>query len=325
MLDIRWRPAPGQTESLAAALQAVLARAGAPRPYDELVSLLGLGSLTVAVPGECLGWWPAHARDAALAETAAMLGLRLRELHPPAAAERLADAAEFVVHFRDSYMPLMRAALEHEQLLLAWCGWPAPLERHWGLVNAYRGNQFSGYTLGTTEPAPLIGPALQVYVVEAFEGTRELTPSLLFDHAARVTVAGFAGRLPVGELIRTGRRAYETWRAATVRPEACPRCAERSYRCQARFTAQLAAVRGQLAHWLRGLAAELAGARVDAAGDWAATCGRVVRRFEHFTSADHLHGQLATEAGRAELAAAIDETSRLEGAICQQLARDAWD
>jgi len=325
MLDIRWRPAPGQTESLAAALQAVLARAGAPRPYDELVSLSGLGSLTVAVPGECLGWWPAHARDAALAETAALLGLRLRELHPPAAAERLADAAEFVVHFRDSYMPLMRAALEHEQPLLAWCGWPAPLERHWGLVNAYRGNQFSGYTLGTTEPAPLIGPALQVYVVEGLEAGPSLAPRALFDHAARLAVAGFTGRLPVAASAQTGRRAYETWRAATVQPEACPRCAERSYRCQARFIAQLVDVRGQLAHWLWGLAAELAGARADAAGEWAATCNRVVRRFEHFTSADHLHGQLATEAGRAEVAAAIDEASRLEGAICQQLARDAWD
>lgn len=98
---------------------------------------------------------------------AAEFGLRLRELHPPAAAAGLDQSAEFPAHFHDSYAPLIRRALANGQTALAWKGWEDGAV--WGLIERERDGVFEGPAGDGPAPVRLTGAAHQVYIVEAFE------------------------------------------------------------------------------------------------------------------------------------------------------------
>ena len=305
MLDIHWSAKPRQRESLALSIRNVLARVGADHSYEEIVSVLGLGSAIVAAPDEDLACWPTHARDIALLSSANMLGLRLRGLHPPEATAGLTQSAEFPQHFRDSYLPLMRAALESDQPLLVWCGWPTPADRHWGLIVDIQGETLSGYTIGDIERKELIGPAHQVYVVEEF---RQLspTPTALFSHTLRVARDAWHGNLATTPGIETGRRAYQLWQEVIRQP----RNDAVNSKNVLRMINVLIDARRALSTWLRRIADSLPTAQQQAANEWAAVCENVITRLLPFTTEQDLQTKLAD---------AIDDVCRLETDIYTKL------
>ncbi len=159
-------------ESLAWALHAICRWAGTEVPYDTLCALLGLSFLTTSTGrrDDSLAVWPAYGRDVLLAEAAERLGLRLRAAHPPDAARGLDHAPEFAQHFEASYQPIVRRALENDQPVLAWQGWPGARRLMWGVITelAEGGIGLAGTTSRSgRKPVSLVEPPVQLYVVEA--------------------------------------------------------------------------------------------------------------------------------------------------------------
>jgi hypothetical protein len=278
VIRLRWSQTPSGHESLAGSLCALLAGFGDWRTYGEVMSVLGLGSAVVAVADECPRWWSGYARDAALLQAAELLGLRLRDLHPPAAATNLSHSAEFPQHFQDSYVPLIKRALVAGQPLLAWCGWPSPAERAWGVLCEVRGDELRGYAVGAgAEPVPLSSPAYQVYAIEGHRAPppEQRTPAALLQHVARLTCAQWRGQLPVSANVNTGEQAYVVWREIAARSLPCPTCGAADRQCQAEAAGALVSARRSLAAWLRTLTNDLDYAWRAVAEDWVRACERV--------------------------------------------------
>lgn len=213
MPGIPWTETPDLSESLPATLRAVFAHYGSDSPYDSLLAALGLGMLITARPDEPLRCWPSFGRDARLPEAAALFGLRLRALHPANAADGLGRSPEFALHFHDSYQPLIRAALQHRQPVIAWRGWPAPSSRCWGLITAEREGTLFGYTLFQNgNQVPLLDPAHQVFVIEDYQPPR---PHPALDEILALTrrnaVELWQGLSPDTTGLLTGSRAYHAW------------------------------------------------------------------------------------------------------------------
>ncbi len=323
MLAIRWTEWADEYESLALCLRALLADGQPdPPPYDELVVTLGLGSAMTAAPGECLGWWWTYARELALPQAAALYGLRLRGLHPRQASAGLDRSPEFAQHFVDSYVPLIRAALAHEQPVLVWRGWPRPADRHWGVLVAADGGQLSGYTLGCEgRTVPFVGPAHQVYVVE--EGrppeVTPASPAALFQQSCRAALAFSGTGSPPGINVETGEQAYKQWREAVMHPPACPLCGGRSNHCVAQLARALVSARRHQATWLGRVASALdAGSRAQAER-WAGVSRSVAERLEPYESEQPTKAALESPLGREQLAQAIDQAAALESRLIESL------
>lgn len=300
MSKFRWIDGLDEGESLAACLRAVLAAQAVDVSYDELVAALGLGALTAAVPDAPIDLWGCYARDAALVATAERYGLRLRDMHPPDAATGLHSSEEFALHFADSYVPLIGRALEHGQLALAWCGWPPPREHLWGVITAIRDDLIIGYTQEHCgEPLPLVGPALQVYVVEEFIPTPKPDAAALFQHVSALAQAAWCGRWSADAAVLTGSAAYEQL-LGVIRSD---RNAEP--RAIAAAIGQIVAARSALGRWLNSVAM-VPSAQRDAATTWADSCDDLVAVLRPYVELESL------SAGLGGLAAALERAASLE-------------
>lgn len=234
--------------TLTDALRRLALERGVDLDRDAIHAALGLCWGIVAGDDDTpLSEWPGLARDRFLVPAATMFGIRVRGLHPPAAAKNLHAAAEFVQHFDASYRPLIHRALEHGQPVLAWRGWDSAPPLHWGVIRAAgdRGIGFEGDVPchGTAsqramEPAPswefehsrragderawlpdeghgwrsavLVRCPTQVYAVEAIEPrmpSSDDLTALILDHA-RTALAG-QGCADFGVL--TGPAAIDRW------------------------------------------------------------------------------------------------------------------
>ncbi|MFO0974625.1 MAG: hypothetical protein U1A27_14465 [Phycisphaerae bacterium] len=207
-------PAPEPGGSLVASLRGLLGWCQRPVAADELIAVSGVAALLPAAVHEPdPAAWPAYARDAFLVDAALHYGLVLRDLHPPDAAPLPAPPREFEWHFRDSYLPLIRAALAHQQPTLAWMGWPAPHARDWGVIIAC---DSSGTCLGRLpgrggDAVPLERAAVQCYVLTDAAGP--LAPPGDRLHAALRRAADVLNnRLPARCGALTGPAAIERWR-----------------------------------------------------------------------------------------------------------------
>lgn len=224
MKDLRWIDRDPRGESLACALQSLLAPRGIGATYESLVVALGLGTLvhfdleqSPAAVGE-------FARDGRLGPAADAFGVRLRELHPISAAQRLESSAEFEQHFIDSYVPLIRRAFEAGQVALAWHGWPAPAKARWGvLLEGMGASEIRGVSRGGSVE-PFTGPAHQVYIVEEIRAdAAPPAADAIFDLAAAAMHAQWSGRWSGVESQVTGRRAFDAlrdWLADSDDPDA---------------------------------------------------------------------------------------------------------
>jgi hypothetical protein len=322
-VQIRWSEARNHYESLAVSLRAVLASLNADHPYDELVATLGLGAATVATADDSLGWWCTYARDASLVETAKLYGLRLRELHPAEAAQGLSRSAEYAQHFRDSYVPLIARALEHDQLVLAWRGWPEPCDRLWGVITDIRDEQLSGHTLWHDgQSLAFTGPAHQVYVVEEFcpPAPDGVTPAHLFAHVARQACAVWAGTWAGHVNVQTGAAAYGAWQNALREPSATESTTLPLYRHHSQAACAHLAARSHLATWLRRVGRVLGGDRIELAAHWAHMCDRVEQRLLPYESPEAVKELLDEPGGVDQICPAINEVCEIEVALVDRLA-----
>ncbi|TWT45560.1 hypothetical protein RAS1_19880 [Phycisphaerae bacterium RAS1] len=212
---MKWTHRPGPCESLAVALCAVLADRGVSVSYEQLVFELGLGMALTADPGRPVWQWAELARDAALVETAALHGLRVRDMHPPDAAVGLESSAEYPQHFEDSYRPLIRRALEYGQVVLAWGGWPPPAEHEWGVICEQRGEALLGFVNGGDRRAVRhAGSSPQAYVVEDVVPAAPSAPDVIA-HAVASTLRFWDGSLADSHGVQSGEEAYVRWIATT--------------------------------------------------------------------------------------------------------------
>lgn len=157
----------GPRDSLLACLQAVLRaldRGGEPGPRvagggGDITQPAAMGASSALSNGHAF-----------LGEIARRFGLEIRELHPPSAAPASPTPREFDWHFRDSYLPFIRAALARDEPVLAWRGWPAPHEAEWGIITEVdeATGQCSGWTLGGRKQ--LESTPVQVYLISPARG-----------------------------------------------------------------------------------------------------------------------------------------------------------
>ncbi len=233
--------------SLPYALCAVARDAGLEVDLYDLCAAMGLSFMPTSVRGEpSADKWRMYARDAFLIPAGRLFGMTIREIHPPEAAQGIAELPEFEQHFDASYRPLIERALEHDQPVLAWQGWPGEWALHWGGITetCAAGIGFAGWLPGSTgveldtsvpcssETTPrrdtntsaagsrstearrpdvtLERPPVQVYVVESIASCQP-DPQELRDmaiaHARIVLGNGLADRFGV----TTGPGAYEAW------------------------------------------------------------------------------------------------------------------
>lgn len=213
------RPSGDPAMSLTFTLQALAHDAGYEIDRDDLNAALGLSWMTTAVPRERdLARWPMYARDAFLAEAGRLFGMTIRDIHPPEAARGLNGFPEFRQHFEASYRPLIHRALEHNQAVLAWQGWPGDQGMMWGIVKRTcdGGIGFMGVVGGPRavrtpgHPVTLESPPLQLYVVEAITSSQPDPDELLelaLDHARLVLGNALESRFGVV----TGPAAFDAW------------------------------------------------------------------------------------------------------------------
>lgn len=318
----RWIEHPAHDESLPACLTNLLAARGASAAYDELLALLGLGNLIAASPAEALGVWPALARDRRLPAVAALLGLVLRPLHPADAARGLSESAEFPLHFRDSYAPLIARALDVGQLVLCWRGWPPPREPLWGVISERHGELLAGHSLWHRgEPMPLIGSAQQCYVVEDYRAPgRPLAAGERFDEARRAALSHWtpcaaAEAASAGPLV--GRAAWDAWIGEIAAPSERTRGAAPLARQIADGARALAGARRCAAAWLAQIGPALAPAQRDVATDWARALSCVGDRLEPACEAEDVRIELRS--GSAATAARFAAARDAEAAAMQAL------
>jgi hypothetical protein len=320
MKDLTWIEAPHHHESLAVCLRALMATRKLDRPYEEIVSLLGLGAVVMAARGETLGWWSAFGRDTRLSEVARAYGIRLRALHPPAAAIGLGgQPREYALHFQDSYLPLIERALAHDQMLLTWRGWPPQREYMWGLITDKQGTMYIGYSLWHGgQVLPLTGPAHQVYVVEEFERpTLEATADQLFTGVAEDALRAWDGQWTAQPDLLTGAPVYDAWQDELRNPS--PATQHPLHQQHALATRALVSARRSLATWLRSLGQRLTATNTSTAAAWVNACDHVVECLGRYESNEATRKTIDSTDGVEKLCAAIDAAQRIESEAMARL------
>lgn len=267
---------PDRIDPLAGTLAAVARAHGLPLTPGDWELRLGSGWVLAApISGpsvDDLETGGAHV----LCETAAAEGLRLRPLHPPEAAAGLSGSVEFIEHYRDSYVPLIRHALAHGQAVLAWRG--AQPRGGWRVITATQDERFFGYLAGAGEPCDLSDPAHLVFVTESREPATIDVDASFIALARRVRTAHSAA--PPG--VAMGFQALQTWRARLVEGD------------QERLLAGIAARRLRVADAMNALSDHLCAALRGIARDWAAEGLRsaesaaeaIARRWDRLTEID---------------------------------------
>ncbi len=189
----------------------------------------------------CVASWPALGCDHFLLKTCRLFGMRIRELHPPSAATGLRHYEAFDQHFRISYAPLIRAALHHDQIVLAWQGWAGARTDIWGIITEASHDGEFGFLGRTAESAslvvPLERPPVQVYVIESNRPCRPEARELV-EAATLATQAWWSedGRTEMD--LTTGAAAYRSWQCS-VEQCSCPDHEFDAFRCAAALAGDL--------------------------------------------------------------------------------------
>ncbi|MCH7995558.1 MAG: hypothetical protein IIB57_14085 [Planctomycetes bacterium] len=219
-------PARGSIESsfsLTDSLCAVARHRGSELPRDELHAALGLSFLIGATTDETIPphVWPLLARDAFIVEGARVFGFGIRDVHPPEAAVGLDHVSAFRQHFEASYTPLIARALENNQAVLAWQGWPLEEAYQWGVIgSAGKGDSQTGIVgrpgsqlRGDETCSPeveLVGPPVQLYVIETYDPA-EPTADELFRMACRHARLALENQCGDRFGVTTGPAAIDLW------------------------------------------------------------------------------------------------------------------
>lgn len=216
LADLRLTPAPSSFESLVDCLTALCAWCGQPAECGELLATTGIaGMLTAAPAARAPVEWPWWGRHVFIEEAALLYGLQLRDLHPPQAAPLPLPPPEFDLHYRDSYLPLIRTALANGQPVLAWMGWEgAPF--YWGLIVEASGPRGAGLVPGRSGRVALSTAPVQCYVVTP-NAPEPVTAAQRLAAARRRLAEALGNALPERFGVISGAAALPAWREALSR------------------------------------------------------------------------------------------------------------
>lgn len=219
-------PVSGTIESsfsLTDSLCAVARRRGTELQRDDLHAALGLPLMIGAATDETIPphVWPLLARDAFIVEGARVFGFGIRDVHPPEAAVGLDHVSAFRQHFEASYAPLIARALENNQSVIAWQGWPKEEAYHWGVIGSAGkgdsqmgivgrpGSQLRGDETCASE-VELVDPPVQLYVIETYDPA-EPTADELFQMACRHARRALENHCGDRFGVTTGPPAIDLW------------------------------------------------------------------------------------------------------------------
>jgi hypothetical protein len=317
-----------QRESLVLSLQAVFRAYGRDLDYDELAAVTANALMTTWAPDAAdPTWWPVCGRHAFLESAARSYGLVLRELHPPDAAPRPPAPPEYELHFRDSYLPFIQAALEHDEPVLAWAGWPAPHEMLWGVITGIDAalKQCIGYSCASPGQRVLLtGPPVQVYLVQDYTETRS-TPGQVLSAALQRADAAFNNHLDAFFGVVSGPAALEKWHDALATDPGAPdlgpgvsptpsgldqtRGPADFHPCLARF---LVCGRRSAIRFFERFRPHADPAQLSTMDTCLALFRKVVTCMEPACDADYVSSSLKTGSGRGELTDALTQAIDLE-------------
>lgn len=216
---LRVEPSSHDIDALPHALNAMLRAYGAAVDPDEGSAVLGVAFMTTfaeraAPPAR----WNTYGLHAFLEPAARLYGLELRDLHPPSAAPLPHPPPEYELHFRDSYLPFIRAALARGEPVLAWMGWPPPCETGWGVVTGWdeRAQRCIGQTFASRgRPTPLPNAAVQVYTVQGFAPAGPTAVEVLSAVVERANLT-LSNRIPDEFGVVTGPTALAELRRSVI-------------------------------------------------------------------------------------------------------------
>lgn len=311
-------------ESLADALCRVIGPAAGETEYARVIAVLGLGTLVTASTVEPPAAWPYVARDAALMESSRLLGMRVRELHPPAAAAGLRDSAEFGLHFLDSYVPLIEKALAVGQSVLAWRGWPPPYENSWGVIESCAAAGVAGRCANAQAGAvAMVGPAHQVYVVEARDAPQPLASDELLAHVASLAIRQFDGAWTTDGVTLTSVAALNAWSAAIEASRPCAAAGSRPLMDHAAVQNYCNIFRSAhvvLLNWLATCAQSMPAApRIQLVAQWLDSLRRQVRILDELNPMLLDQSPSSSEQSRGALQSALRRFADIEQALAAPL------
>jgi hypothetical protein len=202
-----------QVEPLAQALVALRPSSDGRLACDAVSVALGIPFMVVAArTASSARLAMTFGQDVALVDAADQCGLQVRPMHTRRTAATLEASKEYDLHFRDSYAPLIRRALAHDQPVLAWGGWSTPADSEWGVITAYdeSNEQFGGVCGTLPGESPLVGSPRQCYVVEAVKAEPTSNPGLYALGARAVLRLG--AEADATTAFASGADAFRVWR-----------------------------------------------------------------------------------------------------------------
>ena len=308
---ITWRESPGEHESLAVAVRAVLAAGRLEADFDDLCAALGTAFTAVSVDdGSPPGWWMTFGRDLFLDRAAGLYGLRLRALHPPEVGLDMTAAEEFPQHYEFSCLPLIEEALRHGQPVIAWQGWPGQAWGGWGVITGAGPAGLEGFAPGCGgQRVVMTGPAVQCYVVEELEPV-EPEPWQIMRMAVRhadvfMNHAPLIAPTSLRPRIRTGPVAFDAWQDWLGR-ETCVGTPRAPGWCEHRQHAELvASARASALRVLQRGPLTLGPQARPLLADAAAACGALIEALAESRDPVRAEALMADPCGRETLLEAV--------------------
>lgn len=203
--------------SFVLALRAMLRSYGATADYDDLAALTGAAFMFTCAPETpSPAWWPNYARHAFLEPSARAHGLTLRPLHPPEAAPLPRTPPEFADHFRDSYSPFVKHALQRDEPVMALlCDASGVDVLEWGIITLFDEptSQYHVVTSRSRCPLPLESSPVQVYLVDGYSSCRPSPEQFLRTALPRAAMV-LNNRLNRSLGVLTGPEAMVKWKEA---------------------------------------------------------------------------------------------------------------
>ncbi len=297
--------------------------AGGEPCYRDINAALGLSFMVcVRDTRRSLASWMTEGRDVFLIPTAALFGIRLRELHPPGAAVGLETLPEFAQHFEASYRPLIKTAIENNQPVLVWRGWPGDAAEQWGVVTAIsdEGIGLCGATVTSGgDEVVLTAPPVQMHIVE------EIKPKVppegeLLRLAVRNARLVLEDKTDRRFGITTGPDVYRSWRQRLPSEKASETEPAADAKSHHRMAEAIVHARRSAVEFLSHHCERLGNPARVAIDGAVVECRGVIRALLPFCDLGTVRGLLQSEEGREKLAGGIKSAQAHEARLRDHIA-----
>lgn len=238
--EYRFKQTSAHPDTALLALAAVMTVAGRDHDYEDLAGATGMAWLLAFDQREpCPGRQALAGQTRLLLSAAPAIGVQLR---PILDADDCPACPQLADHFRDSFLPLARLAIEHCQPILCRLGWPASnlpdgCDGQWGIVTRVQddaGLALAGFAVGDSQPRPILSPPAQLLAVESVFPNEPDWDGLL------------VASLRIARLITSenntgphGVAALRAWREMIVSGDDCPACGPLRVDCHQRLAERL--------------------------------------------------------------------------------------